>query len=208
MTNVNDAVAQRIATAHARIEATRRRRATQQAARDKGLAQRHAAKLRAQANPRRVATPGAPEGDQHMPQSLTSPADLMTQRIIDAAQPQPAIEELWTAAYPTMRVMLDGIIRGRRSVAAGAEHFVQLRRSLGQLDRGTYKPCTRSRGCGPADSPISTMALLRDVLALVPVGSPAAGLLYRLASVVAVEAAKRVDELRSRGTRPAEGGQR
>jgi hypothetical protein len=63
--NVDDVVAARIAAARMRIEADRRRRATQQAARDKGLARRHAAKLRAQANPRRPQAVDKPtEGGQ------------------------------------------------------------------------------------------------------------------------------------------------
>lgn len=44
--NVNDIVAERIAAARARIEATKRRRAALAAARQRGLAHRHAAKLR------------------------------------------------------------------------------------------------------------------------------------------------------------------
>lgn len=59
--NVDDIVAARIAAARGRIEATRRRRIAQQAARNKGLAQRHAARLRNQAA-RRPEPPG-PEGD-------------------------------------------------------------------------------------------------------------------------------------------------
>jgi hypothetical protein len=43
--NVNDLVAERIAAARARAEATKRRRATQQAARQAGLTIRHRAKL-------------------------------------------------------------------------------------------------------------------------------------------------------------------
>jgi hypothetical protein len=44
--NVDDLVAEKIAAARARIEATTRRRAAMKAARNRGLAQRHAAKLR------------------------------------------------------------------------------------------------------------------------------------------------------------------
>lgn len=119
-----------------------------------------------------------------------------TQLIADTTRQEPSIEELWAAAYPTMRTILDNIINGRRAVNANVDSYVQLRLGLGQLDRGTYKPCTRSYGCGPADSPMSTMSLLRKVLAVVPVGSPAAGLLYRLASTVATAAAQRAEELR------------
>lgn len=44
--NVDDLVAERIAAARARIEANKRRRAALAAARQRGLALRHAAKLR------------------------------------------------------------------------------------------------------------------------------------------------------------------
>ncbi|QUI36291.1 hypothetical protein H9W91_17540 [Streptomyces alfalfae] len=44
--NVDDVVAEKIAAARARIEATKRRRAALAAARQRGLALRHAAKLR------------------------------------------------------------------------------------------------------------------------------------------------------------------
>lgn len=44
--NVDDVVAEKIAAARARIEATARRRAAMKAARQRGLALRHAAKLR------------------------------------------------------------------------------------------------------------------------------------------------------------------
>ncbi|MFH8528138.1 hypothetical protein ACH4GE_06885 [Streptomyces tendae] len=47
--NVDDIVAEKIAAARARIEATKRRRAALQAARQRGLAHRHAARLRNQA---------------------------------------------------------------------------------------------------------------------------------------------------------------
>lgn len=58
--NVDDVVAARIAAARVRIEAAKKRRLAMEAARAKGLAQRHAAKLRAQAARRPqpgVATP-------------------------------------------------------------------------------------------------------------------------------------------------------
>ena len=54
---VDDLVAERIAAARARAEAARRRRAAQRSARQAGLAHRHAAKLRRQAQQRGVATP-------------------------------------------------------------------------------------------------------------------------------------------------------
>jgi hypothetical protein len=51
--NVDDVVAEKIAAARARIEANKRRRATLNAARQRGLAARHATKLR-EANHRRT----------------------------------------------------------------------------------------------------------------------------------------------------------
>jgi len=50
--NVDDVVAEKIAAAQARAEAAKRRRAALAAARQRGLAHRHAAKLRNQASAR------------------------------------------------------------------------------------------------------------------------------------------------------------
>ena len=50
--NVDDVVAEKIAAARARAEAAKRRRAALNAARQRGLAARHAAKLRNQASAR------------------------------------------------------------------------------------------------------------------------------------------------------------
>jgi hypothetical protein len=61
--NVDDVVAAKVEAARVKIQAAKRRREELSAARRRGLAARHAAKLRAQANPRRVATP-EPEGEQ------------------------------------------------------------------------------------------------------------------------------------------------
>lgn len=196
--NVDDVVAQRIAAARMRVEADRRRRAAQQAARDKGLARRHAAKLRAQASPRRPQVVDNPTKKETAMPAILTPAQEMTQRITDAVNRQPTIEELWPTAYPAMRARLDDIIRSRRALSADATACVELRRALGQLDRGAYKPCTRSRGIDPTESPLSTMRLLQSVLYLLPAGSPDAPILYRLASVVAVEAAKQDEEIRAR----------
>ncbi|MEU1908140.1 hypothetical protein [Streptomyces hygroscopicus] len=49
--NVDDVIAERIAAARRRIEAAKQRRATLAAARQRGLARRHAAKLRNLATP-------------------------------------------------------------------------------------------------------------------------------------------------------------
>jgi hypothetical protein len=61
--NVDDVVAEKIAAARARIEATKRRRAALAAARQRGLAHRHAAKLRnLEASRQREAFRPEPEG--------------------------------------------------------------------------------------------------------------------------------------------------
>jgi uncharacterized protein YqfA (UPF0365 family) len=62
--NVDDIVAEKIAAARARIEATKRRRAALNAARQRGLAHRHAARLRNQASARTTDGP-----------ALATPAD-------------------------------------------------------------------------------------------------------------------------------------
>ena len=61
--DVNDLVAERIAAARVRAEAAKKRRATQQAARQAGLVARHRAKLaRLDAAEAAVATPAPDEG--------------------------------------------------------------------------------------------------------------------------------------------------
>lgn len=66
--DVNDVVRIRIEEAARRIELAKKRRAAMEAARSKGLAQRHAAKLRAQAA-RRPEPPGVatPEPEEIQP---------------------------------------------------------------------------------------------------------------------------------------------
>ncbi|MFE4701434.1 hypothetical protein ACFRIC_30670 [Streptomyces sp. NPDC056738] len=61
--NVDDIVAEKIAAARARIEATKRRRAALAAARQRGLAHRHAQKLRnLEASRQREASPAESDG--------------------------------------------------------------------------------------------------------------------------------------------------
>jgi hypothetical protein len=59
--NVDDVVAEKIAAARARAEAAKRRRAALNANRQRGLALRHAAKLRNQANRGDMTTVANPE---------------------------------------------------------------------------------------------------------------------------------------------------
>ncbi|MEV0639012.1 hypothetical protein AB0I77_29530 [Streptomyces sp. NPDC050619] len=63
--NVDDIVAEKIAAARARAEAAKRRRAAFAAARNRGLALRHAAKLRNQANRGDAPTAANPEKETH-----------------------------------------------------------------------------------------------------------------------------------------------
>jgi len=55
--NVDDVVAEKVAAARARAEANKRRRAALNANRQRGLALRHAAKLRNQGSVRTTGTP-------------------------------------------------------------------------------------------------------------------------------------------------------
>ncbi|WP_075662254.1 hypothetical protein [Streptomyces acidiscabies] len=59
--NVDDIVAEKIAAARARAEAAKRRRAALAAARQRGLAHRHAAKLR---NQNHTEVPEGPQSQQ------------------------------------------------------------------------------------------------------------------------------------------------
>ncbi|MEU6279481.1 hypothetical protein [Streptomyces sp. NPDC047028] len=93
-------------------------------------------------------------------------------RIDEATAAQ--VADLWNAAYPTMRAILTGRIDSYRTqirdeawivdpsrpnadvlqayapseakVRRGLKRMEELRRDLGQLDRGTYRACTRSPG--------------------------------------------------------------
>jgi hypothetical protein len=75
--NVDDVVAEKIAAARARAEATKRRRAALAAARQRGLAHRHAAKLRNQASVKPTdaddrGPAGTPERDSLSPANETT----------------------------------------------------------------------------------------------------------------------------------------
>ncbi|MDQ0943304.1 hypothetical protein [Streptomyces sp. V1I1] len=95
------------------------------------------------------------------------------------------IVALWTAAYPAMRETLDTVIHAQRGADRRTVDIPRLertRRALGQIDRGTYRPCTRST---PAFSPTSAYFLVRNVLNVTSLGSPHVGAIHRLAAELA-----------------------
>lgn len=77
--NVNDVVAAKVEAARLRIEATKRRRAALAAARQRGLAHRHAAKLRnLQASQQREASRPAADGSAaDNPSAANDPDDVL-----------------------------------------------------------------------------------------------------------------------------------
>lgn len=121
------------------------------------------------------------------------------------------ISELWNLAYPDLREALTNVISNRRdhlrkaeqaeplsqeaksSAAQYIKRMEETRRALGQLDRGTYRGCTRSPGAFTANSALSAVS---RALKAVPFGSPHAGNAYRLAGeladAVAAQNAKRM----------------
>lgn len=110
------------------------------------------------------------------------------------------IAELWNLAYPDLREALTTVINSRRDYLGKPEQVEQLseeakssaaqyikrmeetRRALGQLDRGTYRSCTRSPG---AFSVSPALTAVSRALKALPVGSPHAGTAYRLAGELA-----------------------
>ena len=95
------------------------------------------------------------------------------------------VAEGWTAVYPAMRRVLDDVIRANRNTdrpLVNVRRVERVRRELGQIDRGTHRPCTQSP---PAFSPRAAYGLVRYVLRLMPVGHPHAGDMYRLAAELA-----------------------
>jgi hypothetical protein len=90
-----------------------------------------------------------------------------------------------------MRTILTAVIQANR----GTEHPVvdvhrleRVRHALGQLDRGTYRPCTQSP---PAWCPTSAFRLVRAVANVTSLGHPMAGAIHRLAADLADQIAER-----------------
>lgn len=120
------------------------------------------------------------------------------------------LADLWNLAYPAMRKIATGCIDGLRSyieregwiVDPGhpqaealkayatpeakarrkLRHAEELRRDLGQLDRGTHKPCTRSSGCF---SITSAYMAVRSLIGISSLSSEGLADIYRLAAVLA-----------------------
>jgi hypothetical protein len=95
----------------------------------------------------------------------------------------------WSAVYPAMRQILDAVIRANRGASRPVANVSRLERArleLGQLDRGTHRPCTQSP---PAFSPFAAFSLVREVCETTPLGHPATGAIYRLAAELADQSA-------------------
>jgi hypothetical protein len=78
--------------------------------------------------------------------------------------------------------------KARRKLKYGEE----LRRELGQLDRGTHRPCTRSPGCFSVTAAYSRV---RGLLGISSLSTPGMGSVYRLAAALA-DAEEVVNEAR------------
>lgn len=115
------------------------------------------------------------------------------------------IANLWNAAYPTMRTILTASINGlrdrirregwkqadlpkadwgsSRDLGAKLARLEGVRRGLGQLDRGTYRGCTRSPG---SFSPTYAYWAVRDVLAATSSGDRNLAAVYELAAILSL----------------------
>jgi hypothetical protein len=124
------------------------------------------------------------------------------------------IANLWNAAYPTMRTILTASINGlrdriqregwkqedlpktdwgsSRDLGAKLARMEGLRRGLGQLDRGTYRACTRSPG---GFDPVSAYWAVRDVLAATSTGDRNLAAVYELAAILSLASDARHREL-------------
>lgn len=114
------------------------------------------------------------------------------------------LADQWNAAYPTMRRILNASINGLRAriereewtaarlrpedhgssrdLSAQLARMEGLRRGLGQLDRGTYRGCTRSPG---GFSPTSAYWSVRHFLEVTTIGDRGLSPVYELAAHLA-----------------------
>ena len=91
----------------------------------------------------------------------------------------------WPETYPEMRTILDTVITANRSArrpVVDVAGLVRVRRDLGQLDCGTYQACTRSPG---GWSSFAAFRLVREVIAVIPLGHPDTAAILRLAADLA-----------------------
>ncbi|MEU6965080.1 hypothetical protein [Streptomyces chrestomyceticus] len=107
-------------------------------------------------------------------------------RFISDEQAQ-SITDHWNPVYPAMRRTLETVIKAQQAVdpdrrTVDVARLKAVRRGLGQLDRGTYKGCTRSPG---AFSVYGALRHVDEVLAVTLSGTPEKGAIYRLASALA-----------------------
>ncbi|MGC4891068.1 hypothetical protein [Micromonospora sp. DT227] len=116
----------------------------------------------------------------------------------------------WNTAYPHMRAALTRWIEARRhqlTTANDADQAIaheeiknreRLRREIGQLDRGTFRQCTRSPGCFSTSAALSLVPQVIDTACWY---DPGLAHMYRLAAVL-VDAinAKHADHQADRDT--------
>ena len=92
------------------------------------------------------------------------------------------IADLWNASYPHMRELLSDVITANRTAQrplVNVRDAERVRLELGQVDRGTHRPCTQSP---PGFSAYAAYSLVRHALDLVSTDTPHAGDFYRLAA--------------------------
>lgn len=95
------------------------------------------------------------------------------------------VADHWNPVYPAMRRILDTVIKAQRTRETPSWDVAQLelvRRELGQLDRMTFKACTRSDG---AFSVHHALSHVHEVLNVTSLGDRDKGAIYRLAGALA-----------------------
>ena len=125
---------------------------------------------------------------------MTTIEVIRSNPLIDEATAE-RVATLWNAAYPGMRELLTTVIDAQRNylsekhdsqLQAEIKRHEETRRALGQLDRGTYRGCTRSPGMFDTWGALSAIRRLP-----LPTGSKHGGSIYRLAAELSdIEAAR------------------
>ncbi|MFF3127773.1 hypothetical protein ACFVRD_37015 [Streptomyces sp. NPDC057908] len=91
----------------------------------------------------------------------------------------------WNGVYPAMRSILDTVIKAQRDAerpTVDVARLEQVRREMGQQDRGTFKACTHDPG---AFSIFDAFSQVREVVAVTSIGHADAGSILRLAGALA-----------------------